>query len=94
MQVSVWRDYLNKLNQLMRRQNRNILLLADNAPTHLMDVTFQLSNIKVHFLPPNTTSHLQPLDAGIINSFKVILNNNIINHSLYFNIYLSLFYKF
>jgi hypothetical protein len=55
----------------MRRQNRNILLLADNTPTHLMDETVLLSNIKVHFLPPNTTAHLQPLDAGIINSFKV-----------------------
>lgn len=74
MQVSVWRDYLNKLNQLMRRQNRKILLLADNAPTHLMDETVLLSNIKVHFLPPNTTAHLQPLDAGIINSFKVSIN--------------------
>jgi hypothetical protein len=71
MQVSVWRDYLNKLNQLMKRQNRKILLLADNAPTHLVDETIQLSNVNVHFLPPNTTSHLQPLDAGIINSFKV-----------------------
>ena len=71
MQVSVWHDYLDRLNQLMRQQNRNILLLADNAPTHLIDETIQLSNIKVHFLPPNTTSHLQPLDAGIINSFKV-----------------------
>lgn len=76
MQVSVWRDYLDRLNQLMRRQNRNILLLADNAPTHLIDETIQLSNIKVHFLPPNTTSHLQPLDAGIINSFKVRINKN------------------
>ncbi|GBC35801.2 tigger transposable element-derived protein 6-like [Rhizophagus irregularis DAOM 181602=DAOM 197198] len=43
---------------------------ADNAPTHLLDETIQLSNIKVYFLPPNTTAHLQPLDAGIINSFK------------------------
>jgi len=55
----------------MRRQNRKILLLADNAPTHLLDETVQLSNINVRFLPPNTTAHLQPLDAGIINSFKV-----------------------
>ncbi|EXX53371.1 hypothetical protein RirG_244560 [Rhizophagus irregularis DAOM 197198w] len=54
----------------MKRQNCKILLLADNAPTHLLDETIQLSNIKVYFLPPNTTAHLQPLDAGIINSFK------------------------
>ncbi|CAG8507911.1 10938_t:CDS:2 [Cetraspora pellucida] len=30
-----------------------------------------LTHVKVAFLPPNTTSHLQPLDAGIITSFKV-----------------------
>jgi hypothetical protein len=31
---------------------------------------FTLSNVTVHFIPPNVTSHVQPLDAGIINSFK------------------------
>ena len=30
----------------------------------------QLTHVEVAFLPPNTTSHLQPLDAGIIASFK------------------------
>ena len=29
-----------------------------------------LTNVRVHFLPPNTTAFLQPCDAGIINSFK------------------------
>jgi len=71
MQASVWYDYLKKVNEMMGRQNQNILLLADNAPTHIINENLPLTNINVHFLPPNTTSHLQPLDAGIINSFKV-----------------------
>ncbi|CAG8476913.1 5649_t:CDS:2 [Cetraspora pellucida] len=31
---------------------------------------FKLINIKLHYLLPNTTAHLQPMDAGIIQSFK------------------------
>ncbi|CAJ0634571.1 1556_t:CDS:2, partial [Entrophospora sp. SA101] len=33
MQASIWKQYLFKLNQIMR----SILLLADNAPTHLLN---------------------------------------------------------
>lgn len=29
-----------------------------------------LTNIELVYLPPNTTAHLQPMGAGIINSFK------------------------
>src|SRR6266542_610525 len=54
----------------MRRQNRNILLLVDNALTHALYETTYLTNITIKYLPLNTTSHLQPCDQGIINSFK------------------------
>ncbi|XP_069139319.1 uncharacterized protein [Argopecten irradians] len=39
----------------------------DIAPSHAIP---KLSNVKAHFLPPITTSHRQPLDAGIIQNFK------------------------
>jgi hypothetical protein len=71
MQVSIWNDYLKKLDSHMRVQNRNILLLIDNAPTHALYENTNLTNIVIEHLPPNTTSHLQPCDQGIINSFKV-----------------------
>lgn len=72
MQTSIFNDYLVNLNRYMKLRNRNILLLLDNAPTHSVSETTDLSNIRVHFIPPNTTAFLQPCDSGIINSFKVI----------------------
>jgi hypothetical protein len=81
MQVSIWNDYLEKLDRQMRLQNRHILLLIDNAPVHIIDENINLTNVAVHFLPPNTTAHLQPCDAGIIKSFKV---------SKFFNIFINL----
>ena len=43
-------------------------LVLDNATCHPADIV--LSNIKLVFLPPNTTSHTQPMDKGIIANFK------------------------
>ena len=49
-------------------QKRRILLFVDNAPSH---PTLQLRNFKLQFLPPNTTSLLQPMDQGIIQATKL-----------------------
>jgi len=71
MQRSIFRNWIRQLDQEMCKKRRCILLLLDNASVHQLEDNEQLNNIKLHFLPPNTTAHLQPLDQGIIYSFKV-----------------------
>src|SRR5437764_4221599 len=44
MQVSIWNDYLKKLDSHMRVQNKNILLLVDNAQ-HTLYMKIQISRI-------------------------------------------------
>jgi hypothetical protein len=48
---------------------RKVLLILDNAGCHNLN-GIELKNVKLKFLPPNTTSKLQPLDAGVIACFK------------------------
>ena len=48
------------------------LLLMDNAPPHpsIQSLQSQDGNIKCLFLPPNTTSLIQPMDQGVLESTK------------------------
>jgi hypothetical protein len=47
-----------------------VLLIIDNAPGHPTSIAIENEDVKVVFLPPNTTSLLQPLDQGIIQCVK------------------------
>lgn len=73
MTTTIWQLWLEDLNDEMVKQNRKILLFIDNCPSH---ADSELSNVNLMFLPANTTSRLQPLDAGIIKCFKVIFSVN------------------
>ncbi|GFV17728.1 tigger transposable element-derived protein 1 [Trichonephila clavipes] len=44
-----------------------VLLIVDNAESHPQ---LEHPNVQLVFLPPNTTSLIQPLDQGIITTFK------------------------
>lgn len=71
MQGSIFLNWLGKVNADLRKKRQHILLLLDNATVHALEEGLLFSNIMLHYFPPNTTSHLQPCDAGIIYSFKV-----------------------
>ena len=68
MQVSIWNDYLKKLDSRMRVQNRNILLLIDNAPTHALYENTNLTNIVIEHLPqiPHPTFNPAIRESSIV----------------------------
>ena len=68
MNSALFQWWLETFNRKMRRQSRNVLLFVDNAPSH---PTAELSNVKLAFFPPNTTSKSQPMDQGIIQTMKL-----------------------
>ena len=64
----------------MKLENQNVLLFLDNAPVHPKNLVVKYSNIKIVFLPKNTTLRLQSLDAGIIKNFQVNIKKNLLGH--------------
>ena len=54
------------------------MLLVDNCAAHPhLD---SLKNIKLDFLPPNTTSLVQPMDMGIIKNLKTLYRGKLVNY--------------
>lgn len=48
------------------------ILLMDNAPVHGRNINGDVPDVEVLFLPPNTTSLLQPMDQSVNRVFKSI----------------------
>ncbi|XP_060573593.1 uncharacterized protein LOC132731429 [Ruditapes philippinarum] len=54
-------------------------VITNNAPSHPM---LKLSNVKLAFFSPNTTSRLQPLDQGVIQTLKLKYRQKQLQHIL------------
>ena len=71
MTSDVMQAVLTRFNRKLLLEQRKVALIPDNATCNLKSKIDSFSQIKIIFLPKSTTSRLQPLDAGIIQKFKV-----------------------
>ena len=68
MTGDLFTEFVRSLDQKMKCQNRKVALILDRCPAYPR--IMGLTNVEMFFLPPNTTSKTQPLNAGIINVMK------------------------
>jgi hypothetical protein len=63
----------------MKNLTCKIILFLDNATCH---PDIKVTNIKLLFLPPNTSSVCQPLDLGVIKALKAQYRKKLLRHIL------------
>ncbi|XP_054710184.1 tigger transposable element-derived protein 4-like, partial [Uloborus diversus] len=71
MSSEVFNSWLKKIDNKFISAGRKIVMFIDNCPAHPKAAANNLTAIKLEFLPPNTTSIMQPMDQGIIKNLKV-----------------------
>ena len=59
MNSEIMSDVLKRFNHKMKMQNRNVILFPEIATSHQESIEKSMSNIKLVFLPKNTTLRLQ-----------------------------------
>src|SRR4051794_28783513 len=62
--------------------NRKVILLIDNPGSHISVENLTFNTLKIKLLPPNCTSQLQSLDAGIIRASKARDRKQSLRHIL------------
>lgn len=68
-------DFLKHWDQELIQKKKTIALVLDKCTAH--PALVELRNIQLIFLPPNTTSVIQPLDQGIIKTLKALYRRDV-----------------
>ena len=68
MDREIFEEWIRKLDRKFPADDQKIALVTDNYPAH--PSISNLTNVQIVFLPPNTTSILQPMDQGVIRSLR------------------------
>jgi len=85
MTQNVFKLWLTAFDWLM--DGRKVILLLNNCSAHIKDAdlekfNIQLRNTTLLYLPPNTTSKIQPCDVGFIRTFKAYYRRRFNNQLL------------
>ena len=78
MTSNIFSSWLYKQDGIFTRQKRMVAFFLDNS-TAYPNINSALKSIKLIFLSSNTTSITQPMDQGIIASFKSYYNRYLYN---------------
>lgn len=84
---------LHRINRIAKNDSRTFYILQDNCSSHIAaakildphgsaDSIFSFEHLVLIFFPPNATSDCQPLDQGIIRSFKAAFRRCQLSHLL------------
>ncbi|GFR58720.1 tigger transposable element-derived protein [Elysia marginata] len=76
MTGKLFEEWVQKLDRQFVLQGRSIALIIDNCSAH--PPISDLRAIEIFFLPPNTTSLLQPCDQGIIETYKTLYRKRVL----------------
>jgi hypothetical protein len=84
MTTILFEKFLLDFERRMRFARKDkVLLLVDVSLGHQCNtIESQLHIVTVDFLPPNTTSYLQPMNASVFNSFKAQYPKMFVEHKL------------
>lgn len=65
-------SFIPEVREKLTQENLafKVLLLMDNSPSHPTTLQTLHPDVEVMFLPPNTTSLIQPMDQTVIATFK------------------------
>ena len=80
MTGSIFSQFLIDWDKQLTKKKKKALLFIDNCTAH--SVPRVLTSLRVEFLPAQTTSKLQPMDAGIIKNFKVKYRSELVDNLL------------
>ena len=64
MDSILFEEWIREVDRRFTKEEQKIILLVDNCPAH--PSIDNLVSTELIFLPPNTTSKLQPMDQGVI----------------------------
>ena len=82
MTSDVMQAVLTRFNRKLLLEQRKVVLILDNATCHPKSTIDSFLQIKIIFLPKNTTSTLQPPEAGIIQNFKLKYRKILVKYAL------------